>query len=239
MIRLAGTGCYWIKGVGQNMKWSKALNAEQSGLMAMDFAMYGSIAEARKAEFHYIDPDGGAAKHELVVAEAEYIMNAIWDEIEDVWRRQELGEDIVSSLEVATNGSHDGGWHSVSKDQCRFSKESLALWFYQMDGIDKAKIFNPHFDPQHIPIKKCVKPPPKESPGWHYPLKLELAIGAHRHFWVEQNAGEQPTNNKVETWLTKTSKDLGLTHIDSGESLPGISQKAKEVITQLIKPDDT
>ena len=148
MIRLADTGCYWIKGVGHNMKWNRALNAEQSGLMAMGLTMYGSIAEARKAEFHYIDPDGGAAKHELVVAEAEYIMNAIWDEIQDVWRGQELGEDMVSSLEVATKGSHDGGWDSVSKDQCRFSKESLALWFYEMEGLDRAQLFSPHFYPK-------------------------------------------------------------------------------------------
>ena len=61
---------------------------------------------------------------------------------------------------------------------------------------------------------KSLKNPTNEFSYDNYPVKLQLAISAHKYFWEEENAGDQRTNSDVEAWLHKEAINLKITHND-------------------------
>ena len=126
---------------------------------------------------------------------------------------------------------------SLCKKSCKVTKESLAAWVYEMDGLYRARRIYLHFDPHNISNTKSLKNPTNEFSYDNYPVKLQLAISAHKYFWEEENAGDQRANSDVEAWLHKEAISLKIKHKDDGKPMSGISNKVKEVITQIIKPD--
>ncbi|MFT4574461.1 MAG: hypothetical protein ACI85E_001668 [Marinomonas primoryensis] len=226
------------------MKWKVALTAEESALFITGLSEYSSLAEAKEAigvdevlnpysEYWHDWNDGKSAFNEAVD-----LKNTLWDEIQHAWGQQELEEGCGSILVLDSWLYNDECCESLSKKGCKVTKESLAAWVYEMAGLDRAKMIYPNFDPNNRPATKFdSNTTTKEASSVSYPAKLQLAIDAHNHFWLEKNAGDQPNNSEVEAWLHEKAKDLNIRHDDQGRSTESMSNKVKEVIAQIIKPD--
>ena len=236
------------------MKWKTALTAEEAALFVTGLSYIGSLAESEELlKGHerlvnscplklrdgedYAESLDEFKDLEYRLHEAVNINEAIWDEIQHAWLLQEMGEGRGSALVLDSWCGNGGVDKSLSKSGCKASKESLAEWFYEMDGIDKAKMLCPNFDVHNISNTKSLKNSTNEFSYDNYPVKLQLAISAHKYFWEEENAGDQRANSDVEAWLHKEAISLKIKHKDDGKPMSGISNKVKEVITQIIKPD--
>ena len=236
------------------MKWKTALTAEEAALFVTGLSYIGSLAESEellKGHERFVNSCPLKLRNgedytesleefknlEYRLHEAVKINEAIWDEIEHAWLLQERGEGRGSALVLDSWCWNGGVDESLSKLGCKASKESLAEWFYEMDGIDKAKMLCPNFEPHNFSNTKSLKNPTNEFSYDNYPVKLQLAISAYKYFWEEENAGDQRANSDVEAWLHKEAISLKITHTDNGKPMSGISNKVKEVIAQIIKPD--
>jgi hypothetical protein len=225
------------------MKWKVALNAEEAALLITDLSEYSSLVEAKE----FVDANAEFNPHNEVYNnyidlkasfdEAVSLKEALWDEIHHAWRKQKLGEGRGSILALDSWLYNDECCESLCKKSCKVTKESLAAWVYEMDGLYRARRIYLHFDPHNISNTKSLKNPTNEFSYDNYPVKLQLAISAHKYFWEEENAGDQRANSDVEAWLHKEAISLKIKHKDDGKPMSGISNKVKEVITQIIKPD--
>ena len=225
------------------MKWKVALNAEEAALLITDLSEYSSLVESKE----FVDANAEFSPHsefyndyidlKANFDEAVSLKEALWDEIRHAWRKQELGEGRGSILALDSWLYNDECCESLCKKSCKVTKESLAAWVYEMDGLYRARRIYLHFDPHNISNTKSLKNPTNEFSYDNYPVKLQLAISAHKYFWEEENAGDQRANSDVEAWLHKEAISLKIKHKDDGKPMSGISNKVKEVITQIIKPD--
>jgi|TARA_R110002073_G_scaffold42697_1_gene119254 hypothetical protein len=233
-----------IAGGTQRMKWKTALTAEEAALLITGLSKYySSLAQAKDDlasnevtnpyDEYYVDYLNQKANFD----EAVSLKEALWDEIRHAWRKQELGEGRGSILALDSWLYNDECCESLCKKSCKVTKESLAAWVYEMDGLYRARRIYLHFDPHNISNTKSLKNPTNEFSYDNYPVKLQLAISAHKYFWEEENAGDQRANSDVEAWLHKEAISLKIKHKDDGKPMSGISNKVKEVITQIIKPD--
>lgn len=225
------------------MKWKTALNAEEAALSIIGLSEYSSLAQAKEAvaDNEVTNPYGEFYSDYIGlksdVDEAVSLEETLWEEIQHSWRQQELGEGRGSILVLDSWLYADECCESLSKQSCKVTRKSLAAWVYEMDGFGSAKMIYPNFDPHNISNTKSLKNPTKELSYDNYPVKLQLAIRAHKYFWAEENAGDQRSNSDVETWLHEEAIRLEIKHVDDGKPMPSISNKVKEVITQIIKPD--
>ena len=246
MVPLYDIGRWWFvfKGVIQRMKWKAALTVEEAALFITDLSEYGSIDQLKDqiagtkigpydADWH----DFWSVKGR--VAEAESLEAVLWDEIIHAWKKQELGQGRGSILVLDSWYYNDECCDSLSKRGCKVTKKSLAAWVYEMDGLDTAKMIYPNFDPNNLPANSAsLNNPVKEEISSNYPKKLQLAIEAHQHVYIDKGFGNRPTNKEILGWLNEKATDLGLTYLDDGEICNGISKKVGEVLVQIIKPDE-
>ena len=225
------------------MKWKVALTAEEAALLITGLTEFGSLADAKL----FVDANEETNPHSEYwqdwhdlksnYDEAVSVKDAIWDEIHHAWQKHDQGEGRGSVLVLDSWLYSDECCDSLSIKGSKVTKKSLAAWVYEMEGLDKAQIIYPPFDPDHIGLSEAEHSKYTPSEVVNCPAKLQLAIDAHKHFWVEKNAGNQPVNSAVEVWLHDEAIRLKMKHNDSGKSSPGISNKVKDVIAQLIKPD--
>jgi hypothetical protein len=232
-----------IAGGTQRMKWKTALTAEEAALLITDLSEYGSLAKAKEvveaeevtnpySEYWKNWQDFNSSFNEAVD-----LKNILSDEIRHARLRQECGEGRGSILVLDSWQFNDECGESSSKNSFKITKDSLAAWVYEIAGLDRAKIIYPNFDIHNISNTKSLKNSTNEFSYDNYPVKLQLAISAHKYFWEEESVGDQRSNSDVETWLHEEAIRLGIKHVDDGKSMPSISNKVKEVITQIIKPD--
>ena len=84
--------------------------------------------------------------------EAVSLKEALWEEIHHAWRKQKLGEGRGSILALDSWSYDDECSESLSKKGCKVTKKSLAAWVYEMDGLEKAKMIYPNFDPNNLSV---------------------------------------------------------------------------------------
>ena len=236
------------------MKWKTALTAEEAALMSTqlhkigwqvcqtleDVEYYRDELERRIGDKGSFRDDNGfiadTPEQERLdqisdsLAEAVEIKEGLEREIHVAWLRLGLGgnKDKDKDCTLVLVNWFD----SLERiNDFMVTKISLAEWFYKMGDIGKAKIF----DPNNLSAIKSFST--KEFVASSYPKKLQLAIDAHKYFWAKENAGDQRSNSDVETWLHEEAIRLEIKHVDDGKPMPSISNKVKEVITQIIKPD--
>ncbi len=253
------------------MKWKTALTAEEAALFVTGLSYIGSLAESEellKGHERFVNScplklrDGEDYTESLEefknleyrLHEAVKINEAIWDEIEHAWLLQERGEGRGSTLVLDSWCWNGGVDESLSKLGCKASKESLAEWFYEMDGIDKAKMLFPNFEPHNFSNTKSLKNPTNQFSYDNYPVKLQDVDKASRiepdfdpNNDFRDEAAElknSPVNNsttlspKTKNSYLRTIRVLadallsnGLTDNDSGDArliLKKLAQKSKE-----------
>ena len=140
------------------MKWKVALNAEEAALLITDLSEYSSLVEAKE----FVDANAEFNPHNEVYNnyidlkasfdEAVSLKEALWDEIHHAWRKQKLGEGRGSILALDSWSYDDECSESLSKKGCKVTKKSLAAWVYEMDGLEKAKMIYPNFDPNNLSV---------------------------------------------------------------------------------------
>ena len=226
------------------MKWKTALTAEEAALLITGLSEYSSLAKAKEdLKDEEITNPHSEYWHEWHAFyssfnEAVDLKTILLGEIHHAWLKQESGVGRGSILVLDSWQFNEECGESSSKNSFTVTKESLAAWVYEIAGLDSAVMIYPNFDPYNISNTKSLKNPTKEFCYDNYPVKLQLAISAHKYFWSEESAADQRSNSDVETWLHEEAVRLGIKHVDDGKPTPSISNKVKEVITQLIKPDD-
>ena len=228
------------------MKWKTALTAEEAALWITGLSEHhNSLAEIEEALGSFGEPHPESEfwhywrDFKSDFNEAVDLASTLWDEINHAWRKQELGEGRGSILVLDTFGYNDEFGESLSEKRCKVTRESLASWVYAMDGLDKAKMIYPNFDSNNLPANSAsLNNPVKEEISSNYPKKLQLAIEAHQHVYIDKGFGNRPTNKEIFGWLNEKAIDLGLTYHDDGETCNGISKKVGEVLVQIIKPDE-
>jgi len=237
------------------MKWKKGLTPEEAALISTGLQRFKTFEEVKTwvSGQKSIIGDQGMFRNTDGFLESTWLQMEL-DSAEDAfYEAEEIKEGLNLEIRSAwtymlygTMGSslfiHSVEWSDEQSDAealetCTVLKESLAWWFYEMGDIDKAKIFDQNFDPHNFSNTKSLKNPTNEFSYDNYPVKLQLAISAYKYFWEEENAGDQRANSDVETWLHEEAIRLEIKHVDDGKPMPSISNKVKEVITQIIKPD--
>ena len=150
------------------MKWKTALTAEEAALISTGLQRFKTFREVKTwvsgqksiigDQGTFIDnhgfPNSTRLQMELNSAEdafyeAEEIKEGLNLEIKSAWTRMEYGENVGSSLFIYSVTWTDEQSDALALKGCTVLKESLAWWFYEMGDIDKAKIFDPNFDPKN------------------------------------------------------------------------------------------
>tara|TARA_B110000090_G_scaffold184591_1_gene212073 strand:- start:220 stop:903 length:684 start_codon:yes stop_codon:yes gene_type:complete len=227
------------------MKWKVALNAEEAAIWLNDLEEYSSLAEVKElidtTKEPYPDSKYWESWQDFKsnFDEAVSLKEALWDEMLHAWRRQEVGEGRGSLLVLDSWDYDDECYESLSKKSCKVTKESLAAWVYEMAGLDRAKLIYPNFDPNNLPTAKFDSNTiTKEGSSVIYPLKLQLAIDAHHHFFI-QGPKTRAINDKIKGWLKKESIERNIKHTDGSDEVLGLSEVTKTQIAVIIKPDNT
>jgi hypothetical protein len=237
------------------MKWKTALTAEEAALISAqlhefhprgfqtlrDFEYYCDQLEARiGGKGTFIDDDGDfidtPEQQQLDqmsdrLAEALEIKEGLEREIHGAWLRLGLGnnKDIDLDLDRDCTLVLANWFDSLDYiNDFTVTKISLAEWFHKMGDPDKAKIFDLNFESNNSVKKEAAR---------NYPKKLQLAIDAHTHFWLEQDFRNQHINEDVQRWVYEKALELGLTYSNGTETLDGISEIVAKVLAQIIKPD--
>ena len=227
------------------MKWKTELNTEEAALLITGLSQYSSLAQAKEVvddnvfKSPFDDDYDDYINFKSFFNEAVDIENTLWDEVQHAWRRQELGEGRGSILALDSWGYNDECCESLCKKSCKVTKESLAAWVYKMAGLDMARMIYRHFDPHNLPNAKFDSNTiTKEGSSVIYPLKLQLAIDAHHHFFI-QGPNTRVTNDKIKDWLKKESIERNIKHTDGSDEVLGLSEVTKSQITVIIKLDNT
>ena len=216
------------------MKWKIALTAEQAALQITGLLEnYSSLVEIDKI----LEPDNEPypdSKHwqgwqdlKSDFNEAVDLASTLWDEITHAWRRQECGEGRGSILVLDSWYYSDECCDSLSKKGCKVTRESLAAWAYEMDGLDTAKMIYPNFDPKNIAT----------STETDFVLQNDFLNGSSRSKDSLKNTdstiGSKSRNSYLRTIqvLADALLSNGLTNNDSGDArliLNKLAQKGKE-----------
>jgi len=124
---------------------------------------------------------------------------------------------------------------------CEYENVDTGLYYHQKDTDEsvealllKNEKLKKQIDEQNMEIidLKWIESPKGKS-DYSFPPELQLSIDAFEQLCLGQKT--LPTNEKIKEWLTKESKERGITHKDGSTELKGLSDVKLKTIPSIIK----